>query len=108
MPSPPGPHALTPVSSIYRPSVPPPRHRVLCIHGWMDNVGSFDTLLPLLPDENHYVSVDLPGHGANTPGTRGYFCKALTWVGQRVQARPSTGPTTRTLSSSTSATSTTS
>uniref|UniRef100_A0A1A8J1C6 Serine hydrolase-like n=1 Tax=Nothobranchius kuhntae TaxID=321403 RepID=A0A1A8J1C6_NOTKU len=36
---------------------------VLCLHGWSDNCGSFNTLLPLLPTDFRYVAVDLPGHG---------------------------------------------
>uniref|UniRef100_A0A3Q3W8W8 AB hydrolase-1 domain-containing protein n=1 Tax=Mola mola TaxID=94237 RepID=A0A3Q3W8W8_MOLML len=38
-------------------------HPVLCVHGWADNCGSFNTLIPLLPKECRYVAVDLPGHG---------------------------------------------
>uniref|UniRef100_A0A1A8BD50 Serine hydrolase-like n=1 Tax=Nothobranchius kadleci TaxID=1051664 RepID=A0A1A8BD50_NOTKA len=36
---------------------------ILCLHGWSDNCGSFNTLLPLLPTDFRYVAVDLPGHG---------------------------------------------
>ncbi|XP_067353390.1 serine hydrolase-like protein isoform X2 [Channa argus] len=36
---------------------------VLCVHGWADNCGSFNTLIPLLPKEYKYVAVDLAGHG---------------------------------------------
>lgn len=31
------------------------------LHGWMDNAGTFDTLIPLLPKELSYLSIDLPG-----------------------------------------------
>ncbi|CAN9510475.1 unnamed protein product [Ophioblennius macclurei] len=36
---------------------------VLCLHGWSDNCGTFDTLLPLLPKDCRYVAIDLVGHG---------------------------------------------
>lgn len=36
---------------------------VLCIHGWQDNAGSFDTLIPLLPKHLSYLAIDVPGHG---------------------------------------------
>lgn len=36
---------------------------VLCLHGWSDNCGTFDTLLPLLPKDCRYVAIDLAGHG---------------------------------------------
>lgn len=35
---------------------------VLALHGWLDNVASFDLLAPCLPDV-HLVAIDLPGHG---------------------------------------------
>ncbi|XP_058059154.1 probable serine hydrolase [Anopheles bellator] len=36
---------------------------ILCVHGWLDNCGTFDRLLPLLPEEISFLAVDLPGHG---------------------------------------------
>lgn len=36
---------------------------VLCFHGILDNAGSFDRLISLLPDSYYYVAFDLPGHG---------------------------------------------
>lgn len=36
--------------------------KLLAVHGWMDNLASFEDLLPLLP-EYHSVAMDLPGHG---------------------------------------------
>jgi len=38
------------------------RHRILCIHGWLDNANSFKPLLPLIHDAE-IVALDLPGHG---------------------------------------------
>ncbi|KAM4751384.1 serine hydrolase-like protein [Anableps anableps] len=39
---------------------------VLCLHGWADNCGTFNTLLPLLPKDFKYVAVDLTGHGRSS------------------------------------------
>ncbi len=38
------------------------RHRILCVHGWLDNANSFFPLLPLLNDAE-IIAIDLPGHG---------------------------------------------
>ncbi|XP_044047214.1 serine hydrolase-like protein isoform X6 [Siniperca chuatsi] len=39
---------------------------VLCLHGWADNCGTFNTLIPLLPKECRYVALDLAGHGLSS------------------------------------------
>uniref|UniRef100_A0AAG5DAL4 AB hydrolase-1 domain-containing protein n=1 Tax=Anopheles atroparvus TaxID=41427 RepID=A0AAG5DAL4_ANOAO len=39
---------------------------ILCLHGWLDNCGSFDRLIPLLPSDRSYLAIDLPGHGRTT------------------------------------------
>lgn len=36
---------------------------ILAIHGWLDNAGTFDRLIPLLPASIPVFSIDLPGHG---------------------------------------------
>ncbi|XP_055639574.1 probable serine hydrolase [Toxorhynchites rutilus septentrionalis] len=36
---------------------------ILCLHGWQDNAGSFDTLIPLLPKHISFLALDFPGHG---------------------------------------------
>lgn len=46
---------------------------VLCVHGWADNCGTFNTLIPLLPKECKYVAVDLAGHGFSSHRPRGVF-----------------------------------
>lgn len=38
----------------------------VCLHGWQDNAGSFDRLIPLLPKNCSYLAVDLPGHGRSS------------------------------------------
>lgn len=70
------------------PTNPP----VLCLHGIMDNAGSFDRLIALLPKTYYYVCIDLPGHGLSShfpPGvalsffnyvlTLKYITEALNW-----------------------------
>lgn len=39
---------------------------ILAVHGWMDNAGSFDTLIPLLPPHYYYYCLDLPSHGRSS------------------------------------------
>ncbi|KAF7665079.1 hypothetical protein LDENG_00154550 [Lucifuga dentata] len=46
---------------------------VLCLHGWADNCGSFNTLIPLLPKECRYLAVDLTGHGLSSHCPPGVF-----------------------------------
>ncbi|CAG2105490.1 unnamed protein product [Medioppia subpectinata] len=41
-------------------------HQVLALHGWQDNAGTFDKLIPLLPDSVYVLAVDLPGHGLSS------------------------------------------
>lgn len=39
---------------------------IVCLHGWQDNCGTFDTLIPLLPKHVGYLAIDLPGHGLSS------------------------------------------
>ncbi|XP_012656595.2 serine hydrolase-like protein 2 [Otolemur garnettii] len=39
---------------------------VLCLHGWLDNANSFNRLIPLLPQDFHYVAIDFGGHGLSS------------------------------------------
>ncbi|XP_060527989.1 probable serine hydrolase isoform X2 [Cylas formicarius] len=39
---------------------------ILCIHGWQDNCGTFDRLLPLLQKNVAFLAIDLPGHGCSS------------------------------------------
>lgn len=50
---------LTLVARIHHRGAP---RRVLAVHGWLDNAGSFEALAPLLPD-CEIVAIDLAGHG---------------------------------------------
>uniref|UniRef100_A0A3Q1EGD0 Serine hydrolase like n=1 Tax=Acanthochromis polyacanthus TaxID=80966 RepID=A0A3Q1EGD0_9TELE len=55
-------------------------HPVLCLHGWADNCGSFNTLIPLLPTECRYVAVDMPGHGLSSHRPPGVFYSFPAYV----------------------------
>lgn len=46
---------------------------VLCLHGFADNCGTFNTLIPLLPKACRYMALDLPGHGLSTHRPPGVF-----------------------------------
>ncbi|XP_056891389.1 serine hydrolase-like protein isoform X2 [Takifugu flavidus] len=53
---------------------------VLCLHGWADNCGSFNTLIPLLPKDCRYVAVDLAGHGLSSHRPPGVFYMFTAYV----------------------------
>lgn len=42
------------------------RKPVLVTHARMDNAGSFDLLIPLLPESFYYICIDLPSHGKSS------------------------------------------
>lgn len=39
---------------------------IVAIHGWQDNAGTFDTLIPLLPHHVGYLALDWHGHGISS------------------------------------------
>lgn len=39
---------------------------ILCIHGWLDNAGTFDRLIPQLPRHLSFLAIDLLGHGLSS------------------------------------------
>uniref|UniRef100_A0A8C9DIQ0 Serine hydrolase like 2 n=1 Tax=Prolemur simus TaxID=1328070 RepID=A0A8C9DIQ0_PROSS len=45
---------------------------VLCLHGWLDNANSFNRLIPLLPQDFHYVAMDFGGHGLSSHYSPGF------------------------------------
>ncbi|XP_074538544.1 serine hydrolase-like protein [Halichoeres trimaculatus] len=53
---------------------------VLCLHGWADNCGSFNTLIPQLPTECRYVAVDLAGHGLSSHRPPGVFYSSVAYI----------------------------
>ncbi|RWS23350.1 serine hydrolase-like protein [Leptotrombidium deliense] len=40
--------------------------KIIAIHGWQDNAGTFDCLIPLLNFDCVVVAVDMPGHGLSS------------------------------------------
>lgn len=56
--------------------------RILALHGWMDNCGSFDNLLPHIKydDDLYIVALDLPGHGRSSQLPPGSSYCDLTMV----------------------------
>ncbi|XP_026118909.1 serine hydrolase-like protein [Carassius auratus] len=46
---------------------------VLCLHGWADNCGTFNSLIPLLPKDWRFVAIDFPGHGLSSHRPDGCF-----------------------------------
>ncbi|XP_070838101.1 serine hydrolase-like protein [Chaetodon trifascialis] len=55
-------------------------HPVLCLHGWADNCGTFNTLIPLLPKECRYVALDMAGHGLSSHRPPGVFYSFYAYV----------------------------
>lgn len=53
---------------------------MLMLHGWQDNAGSFDTLIPLLPQNFSYLAIDWPGHGFSTHLPEGCRYHAIDFV----------------------------
>lgn len=54
---------------------------VLCLHGWLDNAASFETLAPRLASEGYrVVALDLPGHGHSDHRAPGLAYDMLEWV----------------------------
>jgi len=53
--------------------------RVIAMHGYMDNAGTFDRLIPLLPDQFYVVAIDLPGHGFSSHVPYGTPYDDNTW-----------------------------
>ncbi|KAK9502102.1 hypothetical protein O3M35_012696 [Rhynocoris fuscipes] len=52
---------------------PQDKRPFLFLHGWQDNSGSFDALIPLLPHDLSILCVDFPGHGLSTHYNKGQF-----------------------------------
>ncbi|RVE51715.1 hypothetical protein evm_003687 [Chilo suppressalis] len=50
-----------------------PRNKqpMIALHGWQDNAGTWDNLVPLLPVTTSVLCLDLPGHGYSSPYPKG-------------------------------------
>ncbi|KAH8272375.1 hypothetical protein KR018_001097, partial [Drosophila ironensis] len=53
---------------------------ILAIHGWMDNLGTFDRLVPLLLNHTAILCIDLPGHGRSSRLPRGIYYSVYDYV----------------------------
>ncbi|KAL7731706.1 hypothetical protein ACLKA6_018069 [Drosophila palustris] len=53
---------------------------ILALHGWQDNLGSFDRLIPLLPDYLGILCIDLPGHGCSSGLPAGIQYTFVEWA----------------------------
>lgn len=65
-------------------------HRVLALHGWLDNAASFTPLAPLLP-ELRLVALDLPGHGLSDYRSAGVHYHFIDFIPDVVAAADSLG-----------------
>ncbi|NQZ05910.1 MAG: alpha/beta hydrolase [Algicola sp.] len=52
---------------------------LLLLHGWLDNAGSFETMLPYL-SRFHVIAVDLPGHGLSQHRSLDAHYHFVDWV----------------------------
>lgn len=57
-------------------NVPP----ILALHGWQDNAGTFDTLIPLLPANMSYLAIDFPGHGLSSYFPEGMMYHQIDFI----------------------------
>ncbi|XP_065168069.1 probable serine hydrolase [Atheta coriaria] len=53
---------------------------IFTFHGWQDNCGSFDLLMPILPKHLSFLTVDFPGHGFSSKIPPGLFYHNLNGV----------------------------
>lgn len=50
------------------------------MHGWQDNAGTFDTLIPLLPKHLSYLALDLPGCGLSSRFPDGLIYNNINYI----------------------------
>lgn len=50
---------------------PKDQQPLIAIHGWQDNAGTWDNLVPLLPVNTSVLCIDLPGHGLSSHYPKG-------------------------------------
>lgn len=53
---------------------------IVCLHGWQDNAGSFDRLIPYLPNHLSYLVIEFPGHGFSSPIPHGMIYTYATFL----------------------------
>ncbi|KAF5283165.1 hypothetical protein FQR65_LT02677 [Abscondita terminalis] len=59
---------------------PQDKRPILAIHGWQDNCGTFDTLIPCLPSNLAILAIDSPGHGLSSHFPPGMFYHGVDTV----------------------------
>lgn len=52
----------------------------MLLHGWLDNAGTFDRLIPLLPKHLSYLAIDLPGHGLSSHLPNGVYYSVVQFL----------------------------
>ena len=55
----------------------------IALHGWLDNCGSFDRLIPYFPENQRIIAIDIPGHGFsshNAPGFSYHYLDGLQYI----------------------------
>ncbi|KAH8421282.1 hypothetical protein KR009_010775, partial [Drosophila setifemur] len=53
---------------------------ILAIHGWTDNLGTFDRLIPLISAHSGVLCIDLPGHGRSSRLPCGIYYNVYDYV----------------------------
>jgi len=53
---------------------------ILALHGWLDNMGTWNTLVPLLPKHIGVLCIDLPGHGLSSKLPKGIVYNSVDFV----------------------------
>ena len=60
-------------------------HKVLALHGWLDNAATFTMLAPRL-SQVHVVAIDLPGHGKSEHRSANGTYHFIDWIPEVVAA----------------------
>ncbi|CAB4064674.1 unnamed protein product [Lepeophtheirus salmonis] len=58
-------------------------HPWLALHGWLDNAGTFDKLVPLFPKNHRLYCIDYPGHGFSSHIPKGmmyHFIESTSYL----------------------------
>ncbi|XP_065361608.1 serine hydrolase-like protein [Calliphora vicina] len=53
---------------------------ILALHGWQDNLGTWDRLIPLLPQHIGILCIDFPGHGRSSRYPNGITYHMIDYV----------------------------
>ncbi|RZC41843.1 serine hydrolase [Asbolus verrucosus] len=53
---------------------PTDQRPILTLHGWQDNCGTFNRLIPLLNRDVGFLAIDFPGHGYSSRIPSGLYC----------------------------------